>query len=138
MRRALLFAVFALLAAQWVPVDRDNPPVLGEIESPPEVHAILERSCYDCHSNQTRWPWYSRMAPVSWLVASDVHEGHEHLNFSAWRSDSTDKRHELREEIRKNVEEGEMPLWFYLPLHPKARLDAADLQRLSRWTRDGR
>lgn len=110
--RALLFAVFALLAAQWVPVDRDNPPVLGEIESPPEVHAILERSCYDCHSNQTRWPWYSRMAPVSWLVASDVHEGREHLNFSAWRSDSTDKRHELREEIRKNVEEGEMPLWF--------------------------
>ena len=138
MRRTLLFAALALLAAQCVPVDRDNPPVLGEIETPPEVHAILERSCYDCHSNQTRWPWYSRVAPVSWLVASDVHEAREHLNFSAWDSYSTDKRREFREEIRENVEEGEMPLWFYLPMHPKARLDAADVQRISRWTRDGR
>lgn len=138
MRRALLFVVLALLAAQFVPVDRDNPPVLGEIETPPEVQAILERSCYDCHSNQTRWPWYSRVAPVSWLVASDVHEAREHLNFSAWDSYSGDKRREFREEIRENVEEGEMPLWFYLPMHPKARLDTADVKRISRWTRDGR
>ena len=138
MRRLIVIAVVALLASQLIPIDRDNPPVKGEVSPPSAVHAILKRSCYDCHSNETHWPWYASVAPVSWLVASDVHEAREHLNFSTWQGYSADKRRELREEIRENVENGEMPLWFYLPMHPNARLSAADVQSIARWTRDGR
>ena len=138
MRRALLLAALTFLVAQAIPVKRDNPPAEGEISAPPAVQALLKRSCYDCHSNQTRWPWYARVAPVSWLVAHDVHEGREHLNFSTWGRYSADERREHVEEIRENVEEGEMPLWFYLPLHPEAKLTAADVERIARWTRHGR
>ena len=138
MRRILLYAALAVVAAQAIPVDRNNPPVQGEVEAPPEVRTILERSCYDCHSNQTDWPWYSRVAPISWLVSFDVHEGREHLNFSEWNGYSADKQRELREEIREVLKEGEMPLWFYLPMRPEARTDAADVERITRWTRDGR
>ena len=138
MRRALLLAALTFLVAQAIPVKRDNPPAEGEISAPPAVQALLKRSCYDCHSNQTRWPWYARIAPVSWLVAHDVHEGREHLNFSTWGRYSADERREHVEEIRENVEEGEMPLWFYLPLHPEAKLTAADVERIARWTRHGR
>ena len=138
MRRALLLAALPFLIAQAIPVKRDNPPAEGEISAPPAVQALLKRSCYDCHSNQTRWPWYARVAPVSWLVAHDVHEGREHLNFSTWGRYSADERREQVEEIRENVEKGEMPLWFYLPLHPEAKLTAADVERIARWTRHGR
>jgi hypothetical protein len=79
-------AVFSLLALgiliQLIPIRRDNPPATGSVAAPPEVMSILRRSCYDCHSNETIWPWYSRVAPVSWLVARDVHEGRRHVNFS--------------------------------------------------------
>ncbi len=131
-------AVLAGLAAiQLVPVDRSNPPVETEIDAPPDVHAILERSCYDCHSNQTRWPWYARVAPISWLVAHDVEEGREHLNFSEWNRLDGEERAELIEEVWEEVEEGEMPLWFYLPLHPEARLSPGDMETLRDWARNG-
>ena len=126
-----------LLAIQLVPVERSNPPVEGEVDAPDEVAALLERSCYDCHSNQTRWPWYSRVAPISWLVAHDVEEGREHLNFSEWNRLDAKERRELMHEIWEEVEEGEMPLWFYLPLHPEARLAPDDLDSLRAWTGAG-
>jgi len=136
MRRLIVIAIIALLAAQLIPIDRDNPPSEGEISPPSAVHAILERSCYDCHSNETQWPWYAWVAPVSWLVASDVDEAREHLNFSTWQKYTADERRELLEEIREEVESGEMPLWFYLPMHPDANLSTADVQRIAQWTRD--
>jgi len=74
----LMAAVFVLI--QFIPVARTNPPVEGEISASPEVMSILRRACYDCHSNETRWPWYSKIAPVSWLSVKDVNEGREHLN----------------------------------------------------------
>ena len=72
-----LALIVCLVAAQFVPVDRTNPPVGQEIVAPAEVMTVLERACYDCHSNETVWPAYSRVAPVSWLVARDVQEGRE-------------------------------------------------------------
>lgn len=129
--KAILVTLFILLAVcQFVPVDRSNPPVEGEISAPAEVKTILKRSCYGCHSHETAWPWYSYVAPVSWLVTHDVEEAREELNFSVWERYSEKKKLEKIRDCGEEVEEGEMPLWFYLPLHPSARLSPADRERL--------
>lgn len=125
--------VLLFVALQLGPVEMTNPPVTAGIETPSDVKEILERSCYDCHSNETRWPWYSRVAPFSWLVAHDVEEGREHLNFSEWDQLSTEEQVEAMEEAWEEVEEGEMPLWFYLPMHPEARISKSDRATLKRW-----
>jgi Haem-binding domain len=134
-RNSLFGAAALFLAIQVVPVERSNPPVEEEVPAPPEVLAVLKRSCYDCHSNETRWPWYSHVAPASWLVANDVHHARKHLNFTAWNRYSDKKRRKKLHEAWEQVEEGEMPLWFYLPLHPGARLSDADRRILHEWTR---
>jgi hypothetical protein len=123
-----------LLVIQFVPVTRENPPVEADLQAPESVKRILERACYDCHSNETRWPWYARLAPVSWVVAWDVSEAREEFNFSNWGSLNGEKRAEIREEIWEEVEEGEMPLWYYLPAHPEARLSEADRALLREWS----
>jgi hypothetical protein len=132
--RGLLALAVVIVLIQLVPVDRTNPPVEQEVAAPPEVRSVLARSCYDCHSHETVWPWYSRIAPVSWLVAHDVEEAREHLNFSTWNRLDAGKRAEALEEIWEEVSEGEMPLWYYLPLHPGARLSRQDLELLRGWT----
>jgi len=121
--------------AQLVPVDRTNPPVRVEVQAPPEVHAILRRACYDCHSHETRWPWYSHVAPVSWLVSHDVHEGRGDLDFSDWPQLDFEARDLQLADIRKQIEKKKMPLWYYLPLHPDARLSDADRAKIVEWTR---
>ena len=132
--RLLRIAAGTLLAIQLVPLPRSNPPVEGEMPAPPEVRAILKRSCYDCHSHATRWPWYAYLAPVSWLVVHDVHHAREHLDFSAWN------RYDAKRQLKKTralwdaAEEGEMPLWSYLLLHPGAKLTPEDLETLRRFT----
>jgi Haem-binding domain len=106
---------------QFVPVQRTNPPVVREVRWTSEAtRAQARSSCYDCHSNETVWPWYSYVAPASWLVAKDVNEGREHLNFSRW-----DQPNEDLEEITEMIEDGEMPLKKYLALHGEARMDEA-------------
>jgi len=128
---------FGVLAIQLVPVDRSNPPAQGEIQAPAEVMQVLRESCFDCHSIETTWPWYSRVAPVSWLVAWDVAEAREELNFSSWSQLDAEEQSELREEIWEEVEEEEMPLWYYLPTHPEARLTEQDRQALRAWSNGG-
>ena len=134
LRRFLVALAVVLLLLQLVPVERTNPPVTEEIGAPREVLAILRRSCYDCHSNETRWPWYARVAPAKFLLVRDVEEAREHLNFSRWDSYAADERAHLLEELWEEVEAGEMPLWFYVPLHPEAKLSEADLATLRTWT----
>src|SRR4051794_32963098 len=75
-----------VVLAQLARPSMENPPVTGDIQVPAEVHALLKRSAYDCHSNETKWPWYAQVVPVSWLVAHDVNDGRKHLNFSVWES----------------------------------------------------
>ena len=137
MKKALrvlaLLLLLGFVGIQFVPVERSNPPVEEEIAAPPEVAAILERACYDCHSHETRWPWYSRVAPVSWLVAEDVKDGRRHLNFSRWNQYDERRRAGKLREVVELTSEGEMPLWFYLPLHPSARLSSDDLETLAKW-----
>ena len=122
-----------LLAIQLSPIDRENPPVSENVPAPPAVREVLERSCYDCHSNQSHWPWYGYVAPFSWLVAYDIEEARDHINFSAWDDYDEDERIDIIQDAWEEVEEGEMPPFFYLPLHPDAVLDEGDRALLEAW-----
>ncbi len=130
---SLATSALLLLAAQFVPVARTNPPLGIEVDAPPEVMSVLKRSCYDCHSNETRWPWYSRIAPASWLAAKDVREGREAVNYSTWGRYDSEERAELQRETWEDVEEGEMPLRIYTLMHPDARLSQTDRTVLRDW-----
>lgn len=131
---ALAVALLAPVAIQFAPVERTNPPVEAELEAPPAVHALLRRACYDCHSHQTRWPWYSRVAPISWVVAADVRRGRAALNFSEWETLTAERRARLAEEMWEEVRDGGMPMPAYLFLHRSARLSDEDRAALRAWT----
>jgi hypothetical protein len=135
MRRLALVFVALLLLAQLVPVARTNPPATSELTAPMEIDGLLQRACYDCHSNETRWPWYAYVAPVSWLVAWDVSHARSHLNFSTWGDYPPAKQRKKLEELVEMIENDEMPLWYYRPLHPDARLSQEERARLIAWAR---
>jgi mono/diheme cytochrome c family protein len=122
----ILKAGLALLVLiQLVPFGRthSNPPVTKEPAwDSPATRELVKRACFDCHSNETRWPWYSHVAPVSWLLQRDVSGGRGHLNFSEWGG--APQRH--AKDIAAEVKQGDMPPWFYLPMHAEARLTDAE------------
>jgi Haem-binding domain len=133
-------AVAAIFAAlQFVRPARTNPPVeeartiSAHTQITPEVAALLDRSCNDCHSNQTRWPWYSNVAPVSWFVVGHVNDGRREMNFSDWAQYGTDARRELLKEICSEARSGAMPLGSYLRLHSEAKLSSEDVKTLCDW-----
>lgn len=112
---AVLFVV-----AQLVPYGRDHENPTGAIEpawASPEGRALVKRACFDCHSHETVWPWYSSVAPVSWIVQAHVEDGRKHLNFSAW-----DRAQKHAKHMAEEVKDGEMPMPPYLLAHPEARL----------------
>lgn len=131
--------VLMFVAIQLIRPERTNPvadPQLAvdkQMPVPPPVLAILERSCYDCHSNQTRWPWYSNIAPVSWLVAKDVRDGRRRVNFSEWGSYNQKRRTSKLGDISDEVDRGDMPDSKYLMIHRDAVLSAADKDILLAW-----
>jgi Haem-binding domain len=130
---ALPFCV-AFIAIQLVPVNRTNPAVQGGFHGSAELVSVLRRACYDCHSNETVWPWYSRVAPVSWVIVHDVNEGRAALNFSTWNQLSPEKQAEAMKESWEEVAEGKMPTWYYVALHPEARLSTSDQSVLRAWS----
>jgi hypothetical protein len=132
-QRCGLVALALLLVIQAIPVERDNPPAKVEILAPDEVQAVLQRSCYDCHSNNTRWPWYAYVAPISWFVTGHVHEAREDLNLTEWPLLDTAAQQFFLGEMKKQVEGGTMPLKSYLFLHPEARLSDAERQSVLDW-----
>jgi len=129
----VLGLVVSLVAIQAVPVNRLNPPVEVDVPAPANVRAVLRRACYDCHSNQTVWPWYSHVAPVSWLVARDVRDGRADLNFSTWNRLSTPQQSKKLRETWKEIAEGEMPPSLYLGIHRQAALSTEDRTSLRDW-----
>ncbi len=136
--RVLKFAgiviVGFLIVAQAFRIEKTNPPVTADLNAPAPVKEIMKRSCYGCHSNETVWPWYSDVAPASWLVAYDVHQGRAELNFSIWGNYSHAQQLKKLKEIGEEVADGEMPPWYYVyPLHMNARLSVADRQTLNDW-----
>lgn len=124
-----LFGVLGLLVLiQLVPYGRDhqNPDVVAEPSwDSPQTRDLAVRACFDCHSNETTWPWYSNIAPLSWLIQRDVDEGREHLNFSEWN------RRQRSGESAETVREGEMPPPYYTVTHPNARLSDSEMQALA-------
>lgn len=122
-----------LVAIQAIPVQRTNPAGHGPVAAPEGVTDALRRACYDCHSNETTWPWYSRVAPVSWLVSHDVTEGRQKLNFSSWQALSSAQQAKARREAREEIENGAMPPWYYAAIHRGARLTAQDRSVLEGW-----
>jgi hypothetical protein len=125
-RYAVIGVVILFLLLQLVPVDRTNPPVTREVNwDSLETRELAQRACFDCHSNETIWPWYSYVAPISLPIAHHVEEGREYLNFSEWNGENAEL-----EDVIETIEEGEMPLGNYLPLHPEARLTDAETAQL--------
>jgi hypothetical protein len=131
---SLAAIILILVLIQLAPVERTNPPVEKEITVPGNVMGILRKACYDCHSNRTNWPWYSSIAPASWLLVSDVKEGREELNFTTWNRYSAKKLAALPKKIWEEVQEGEMPPLPYRLMHPEARLSAEEKELLRVWS----
>jgi len=126
--RVSIGIVLVGLLIQLIPYghERTNPAVVREPAwDSPRTRELFFRACRDCHSNETEWPWYSGFAPVSWLIRHDVDEGREHFNVSEWGRPRNEG-----DEAAEELEEGEMPPWFYLPAHPEARLTAAEKAEL--------
>lgn len=140
LKRILLALVILLVVAQAIRPARTNPPIdpAHELAAPPSVASILQRSCYDCHSNRTVWPWYAQVAPVSWLLAKDVRQGRAEVNFSEWTTFTPRRTARKLKEICDQVESHEMPLEIYVPLHPDAKLSDADRQTLCDWAKGER
>ncbi|MBN8218120.1 MAG: heme-binding domain-containing protein [Spirochaetes bacterium] len=123
----------ALVAIQFVPVRPTNPPVTSPWTLEGPAKEVLVRACFDCHSHETRLPWYGKLAPASWLLAYDMKEGRAHLNFSAWAEWPAEKQKRRIHEIGEEVQEGEMPPALYTFMHPKAKLSPGDKATLAAW-----
>ena len=120
-----LVVIWALLQIYTlVGINRTNPAVVQEVKwDSPATRDLAKRACFDCHSNETVWPWYSYVAPISLQVANHDNEGRGHLNFSDWTQGNEDF-----DEVEKVMEQGQMPLWDYLLMHPEAKLTAEEMQ----------
>jgi hypothetical protein len=128
-----LIAGAAFLAALPAGLAIHNPRPRGDISAPPKVESTLRRACFDCHSDETRWPWYAHIAPVSWIVVHDVTLGRKEVNFSEWGSYYPATRRRKLKWIGRALHDEKMPPWPYRLIHPDARLTAADQVELQKW-----
>ena len=137
-----LFFLFVLLflVAQIIRPSRANPPVdesqtiQARTQMTAEAAAILDRSCRDCHSNKTVWPWYTNVAPISWFIANHVSEGRHSMNLSEWGRLDRDQQDRKLRQICDEIQDGVMPLSSYTPLHPGSKLTEQDKKTLCEWT----
>lgn len=136
-KKIVLWTVVGLVAIQLIPIDRTNPPVKKEqnfvdvFNTPPKIAIMLKNACYDCHSNETVYPNYAYVAPVSWSVKHHVNEGREHLNFSTWTTFNPYLKKGMLEHSVEQIKNRMMPLPGYIPYHDKANLSEADRKLLA-------
>ena len=122
-KKILLIILFALVLIQFVPIDRTNPPVTAKVNWDSEfTEATFKKACADCHSNETKWPWYSYIAPVSYLIVYDVNQGRNYLNVSENKEDE-------RDEAAREVRRGTMPMKIYTVMHGESNLNDSDRVR---------
>ena len=132
--------VVLFLAIQFVRPARTNPAVdesqtiFARTQMPPQVAAIFNRSCVDCHSNKTVWPWYTNVAPISWFITGHVNDGRQMMNLSEWGRMDQDRQSKKLRQMCDEVTDGAMPLSSYTPLHPGSKLSPADVKTLCDWT----
>jgi hypothetical protein len=142
-RAATALFVVAFAGVQVIRPERTNASVdpgrrlEAHVRVPSDVSAVLARACADCHSDETRWPWYSQVAPVSWFVIDHVNHGRSHLNFSRWAEYSDAERRTRLENVCALVTKGEMPLASYTLVHRDARLTSGDVRLLCDWSAAG-
>ena len=135
----IIIIIIVFIGIQFIRPNRTNPisdkskDISENLNVPENIKQILERSCNDCHSNLTKWPWYSNVAPASWLVAYDVNEGRSQLNFSEWGTYNITDQIDYLDQINKMVKKGNMPLGKYLLLHPEAKLTDAEVDLVCKW-----
>ena len=135
MKKLLILTLLILIGIQFVPmnVPADVPTKAeDELQAPDNVHAILKRACFDCHSNHTAFPWYSSIAPVSWFTKMHVKEGRDHMNFSTWEQYDDEKKLKYLQKIPKAIK-SKMPLPSYLLIHKEAVLSDDDKKVLTDW-----
>ena len=138
-KRIAIGVVAALVVAQFIPLEKTNPAfdpagtLWATSSAPPQITAIFQRSCQDCHSNLTKWPWYSHVAPVSWVVVSDVNGGRRHMNVDEWSSYSLEKRQGRLTKICEELKSGDMPDSKYLLIHRSAKLTDQERTALCNW-----
>lgn len=135
----LLIIVIVVVVIQLFRPHFENPPEDAQqtmqaiVPVPQNVQAIFERSCYDCHSSRTRYPWYSKLAPASWLLSSDINEGRQELSFSVFGTYPKAKAAKKLKKMCDEVKGGDMPPWYYTPLHAGSKLSEADRQTVCTW-----
>jgi hypothetical protein len=145
MKRSLpligVLAVVAFVLMQMVRPDQNNPridatqTIEAQMHVPADVAGILNSACRDCHTDSTVWKWYGNIAPISWLMVSDVNSGRNKMDLSQWTKLSKARQEDRLKGMCDEVTKGDMPLWYYRPLHPEARLSDADKQKLCDWTK---
>lgn len=134
--------IVLFVVAQFIPVHKpkviqDNPnDFLLNTKMPGHLASMFQESCYDCHSNQTKYPWYAHIAPTSWLLARDVTHGRRHLNFSNWNQMSKADKISALNDIVTEVKDGDMPFFAYPIMHPKARMSKADRKEMVDWAKN--
>lgn len=139
-KRSVVGAIILLVVIQVIRPARTNPSIdptreiTARLSVESSVASIFARSCNDCHSNRTIWPWYSSVAPVSWLVISDVSRGRRHMNLSDWAAIPPQRIARTLDRMCKEVRSGDMPMTVYVPMHPLARLTPSDVDMICRWT----
>lgn len=135
----LLLTAFVVL--QFFTIEKTNPKFDSStdfivLENPPaEIAQMLRSACYDCHSNETKWPWYAHIAPVSWMLEEHVLDGRDNINLNLWGEFDVEDRAYIIEEMMEEMEEGEMPMPGYLLLHSEAKFDEAQQEKLFKWLR---
>ncbi len=130
--------IIILMALQLIPIERSNPSTDQNIalHPPKEVESILKKACYDCHSNETKWPFYANIAPLSFSISSHIKDGRKALNFSEWKNiDPKIKTKRIQRAI-KTIKNGMMPLPTYLWLHDEAKLTKEEKRVLTTWLKD--
>jgi len=131
---ALLLALQFVRPARTNPVVDESQTIFARTQMTPQVAAILDRSCRDCHSNKTVCPWYTNVAPVSWFIVNHVNEARPRLNLSEWGKLDRDRQSKKLQQICDQVSDGSMPLSTYTPLHPGSKVSPADVKVLCDWT----
>jgi len=138
-RNVIYGILIAIVGMQFLRIDQSNPPVEDRKQFstvtgvPEDVNAILVTACYDCHSFETVYPWYSNIAPFSWIIGDHVHVAREEMNFSVWADYSVKKQDHKLEEIIEEIEKGEMPLPGYVRFHSGANLSEEQKEQLFSW-----
>ena len=126
----------AFIAIQFVPAHRTNRLGSGDPPAPREIMWTLRRACYDCHSTETRWPIWAYVAPISWQVIGDVEKARSRVNFSDWMTYTPEVQAALKHTIAFSTSTHRMPTWYYLTLHPDAKLEPGELAALIAWAKD--